>query len=294
MGVRIRTSRSTCSWRRSTPQAVILHRIRPVVVRRLNLISMSSAMMFRRREFRVELDRPPVSYAADLDQQAVHPDRRGAVRRGVRPGGLGDRAGSHSGHGVRAGVDHQVPSATAVCLAADEGRLDLDGPIPGEFGGRVAPTIRQTLQHRAGFDGHYDWQYGDDASPIPISWYAQRLYRELGTGFEYANLGYRALGSLLGDLDEQLRTGVAEPLGLSSLRVGPEYSGAGPTAVRYTVDGRAYPVCRSGHPAAGDAWATATDVALFAQSSAALLKPDHRGSRAIRRAPSSSPGTPAP
>lgn len=165
-------------------------------------------------------------------------------------------------------------TATAVCVTADQGLLDLDALLPGEYSGAAAPSIRQTLQHRGGFGGHYDWHYGEGESSIPTSWYAGRLYREPGSGFEYANLGYHALGSLLGDLDEQIRARVAEPLGLGSLRVGPEYGGTGPTAVRYTVDGRAYPVCRSGHPAAGDAWATATDAVLFAQNCATLLEPD--------------------
>ncbi|MFE7312167.1 serine hydrolase domain-containing protein [Streptomyces sp. NPDC057555] len=166
-------------------------------------------------------------------------------------------------------------TATAICSAADEGLLDLDAPLPGDYGRPGgAPTIRQTLQHRGGFGGHYDWHYGAGASSIPTRWYAERLYREPGSGFEYANLGYDALGSLLGDVDGQIRARVAEPLGLASLEVGAEYRGSGPTAARYTVDGRAYPVCRSGHPAAGDAWATAADVALFAQRSAALLRPE--------------------
>ncbi|MFJ1647600.1 serine hydrolase domain-containing protein [Streptomyces sp. NPDC088258] len=170
-------------------------------------------------------------------------------------------------------------TATAVCAAADEGVLDLDAPLPGEFGGAAPPSIRQTLQHRGGFGGHYDWRYGDDrdrdpAVPaIPTSWYAGHLYRAPGSGFEYANLGYRALGSLLGDLDRQIRVRVAEPLGLSSLRVGDTYPGPAPAAVRHAADGRAYPVCRSGHPAATAAWATASDVALFAQNCARLLTP---------------------
>ncbi|MEV7427927.1 serine hydrolase domain-containing protein [Streptomyces sp. NPDC091212] len=198
--------------------------------------------------------------------------------------GLADRA---AGRAATADTVYGLASitkpltATAVCAAADEGELDLDAPLPGEYGGATPPSIRQTLQHRGGFGAHYDWRYGDgdgddDSAPdpaIPTSWYAGRLYREPGTGFEYANLGYRALGSLLGDLDEQIGARIARPLGLTSLRVGHTHPGPGPTAVRYTADGRAYPVCRSGHPAAGAAWATASDVALFAQNCARLLTP---------------------
>ena len=38
-------------------------------------------------------------------------------------------------------------TATAVCLAADEGLLDLDAPIPGSYRW-TAPTPRQLLRHR--------------------------------------------------------------------------------------------------------------------------------------------------
>nr|WP_318552167.1 hypothetical protein [Kitasatospora fiedleri] len=43
--------------------------------------------------------------------------------------------------------------------------------------------------------------------------------------------------------------------------------------MRYTPDGRVYPTCRTGHPAATSGWATAGDVALFARRSLGLLAP---------------------
>jgi hypothetical protein len=46
-----------------------------------------------------------------------------------------------------------------------------------------------------------------------------------------------------------------------------------PVAQRYSADGRAYPTCHSGHPAAGAGWATAGDIALFARRAARLLEP---------------------
>ncbi|KQV09884.1 MULTISPECIES: serine hydrolase [unclassified Kitasatospora] len=169
-------------------------------------------------------------------------------------------------------------TATAVCLAADDGLLQLDEPVPGSYRW-PAPTVRQLLQHRGGFTAHYDFHYGEGEGPIDAGRYAE-LYREPGSGFEYANLGYRLLGRLLEEVTGQrlgdfVRERVAEPLGLTDWHLGPSYPGPAPTAVKYTVDGRAYPAhCASSHPGATEGWATATDLALFAQGYERLLQPE--------------------
>jgi CubicO group peptidase (beta-lactamase class C family) len=168
-------------------------------------------------------------------------------------------------------------TATAVCVAADEGLLDLDAPVSGEFGW-PAPTLRQLLLHRGGFGAHYDFQYGGfDARTIDADRYAV-LYRAPGSGFEYANLGYRALGQALEaasgqELGEFVRERVFEPLGLKGCRLGSRYTGPRASAVPYTIDGRAYPERRTSHPGATLGWADAGELALFAQSYERLLKP---------------------
>ncbi|MFC4493338.1 serine hydrolase domain-containing protein [Streptomyces ovatisporus] len=185
-------------------------------------------------------------------------------------------------------------TATAVCLAADEKLLQLDAPVPlrplTPEAGRAAPTVRQLMQHRGGLAAHYDFHYGDsDHHRIDADRYTQ-LHRRPGSAFEYANLGYRSLGQLLESaagqsLDRFLQERVCGPLGLPGFHLGPSFpsgpagaSGscatARPAAVRYTVDGRAYPPqCDSSHPGASLGWATASEVALFAQSCGSLLKP---------------------
>ncbi|GAA3376845.1 hypothetical protein GCM10020367_50150 [Streptomyces sannanensis] len=169
-------------------------------------------------------------------------------------------------------------TATAVCVAADEGLLDLDAPVPGEYRW-VAPTVRQLLRHRGGFGAHYDFHYGGGERPIDAGRYSV-LYREPGSGFEYANLGYRIIGQVLEEatgqpLEKFVRERVFEPLGLTGCHIGPEYPGAAPSAVRYTVDGRAYPArCDTSHPGATLGWATAPELTLFAQSYERLLKPE--------------------
>ncbi len=199
-------------------------------------------------------------------------------------------------------------TATAVCLAADEGLLDLDAPVPGEFGGyggyvaqargswpsgaaaegpgplgdrpRNAwprPTARQLLQHRGGLAAYYDWHYGD-GRPTPDADRHAVPHRAPGTAFDYANLGYRVLGRLLADatgasLESFVRERVFAPLGLDACRIARTHPGPGPAAVRLTADGRAYPDYGCSHPGATLGWATAGELALFAQSFARLLAP---------------------
>ncbi|MFJ2092405.1 serine hydrolase domain-containing protein [Streptomyces sp. NPDC087901] len=166
-------------------------------------------------------------------------------------------------------------TATAVCLAADEGLLDLDVPIPGGYRW-TAPTPRQLLQHRGGFPAFYNFHYESGPLPIDIGRY-RTLVREPGTDFEYSNIGYHELGRLLEaasgqDLAVFLRERIVEPLGLTSFGFGSVYAGPAPVAQRYAADGRAYATCHSGHPAAGAGWATAGDVALFARTASRLLR----------------------
>ncbi|WP_441246695.1 serine hydrolase domain-containing protein [Kitasatospora sp. McL0602] len=167
-------------------------------------------------------------------------------------------------------------TAVAVCLASDEGLLDLDAPIPGSYRW-TAPTPRQLLQHRGGFPAFYNFHYGAGPVPIDIGRY-RTLLREPGTAFEYSNIGYQELGNLLEaatgqGLGEYLRERVAEPLGLTSFGYGSTYPGTAPVARRYSTGGRAYDVCHSSHPAPGAGWATAGDIALFARAAVRLLKP---------------------
>ncbi|MFI9272947.1 serine hydrolase domain-containing protein [Kitasatospora sp. NPDC052896] len=196
--------------------------------------------------------------------------------------------------GRRAGTDTVYPlgsvtksiTAVAVCVAADQGLLELDAPVPGEFGRWPAPTVRQLLQHRGGFGPYYDWDYGDGAPRIDPDRYAV-LFREPGSGFEYANLGYRILGRLLEsvtglELGAFVRERVLLPLGLTHSRLTRTYPGPAPAAVRHAADGRGYPDYDCGHPGATLGWAPAGELALFAQTYHRLLKP--RTAAAMRAA----------
>ncbi|MFF1689700.1 MULTISPECIES: serine hydrolase domain-containing protein [unclassified Streptomyces] len=162
-------------------------------------------------------------------------------------------------------------TAAAVCVAADEGLLDLDAPGP------LGATPRQLLRHRGGLGAHYDFHYGEQGEPAVDPEPYTRLSRAPGSGFEYANLGYRLLGRLLEeatgqDLATYAHERVLGPLGLDGFRIATHCPGA---ATRYTCDGRAYPQgLRTSHPGASLGWATAPQLALFAQTWPRLLKPE--------------------
>jgi CubicO group peptidase (beta-lactamase class C family) len=172
-------------------------------------------------------------------------------------------------------------TATAVCLAADCGLLDLDAPVPyagswPPLGPWRPPTVRELLQHRGGLAPHYDFRYDPAEPPLDVSFH-ERPYREPGTAFRYANLGYRRLGLLLEaatgtSLADFLAAEVFAPLGMTRSHLGPTYPGT--SATRYTVDGRAYPrFTDTSHPGATLGWATAPELALFAASYQRLLAP---------------------
>ncbi|SCD79770.1 CubicO group peptidase, beta-lactamase class C family [Streptomyces sp. DvalAA-14] len=217
---------------------------------------------------------PSVSVAVAAEGEVVH-----AGAWGLADSASGRAAEPGTAYGV--GSVTKPMTATAVCRAADAGLLDLDAPVPAAalpyFGPHRRPTARELLRHRGGLGAFYAWDYGDGAAPVDPDRYAVR-HRAPGSGFEYANLGYRVLGRLLEDvtgrpLGHVLRDEVFGPLGLDSCHLGPVHPGPGPAAVRYTADGRPYPAYDCGHPGATLGWATASDLALFAQRAPSLLTP---------------------
>lgn len=180
-------------------------------------------------------------------------------------------------------------TATAVCVAADRGLLNLDDPVEKHLPFRLPryrdhgePTLRQVLQHRAGFGGHYDFAYaGLPAIRHGVESYTT-LYREPGSRFEYSNLGYGVLDTVLEKATGRSAADftaerVLDPLGLTGCRIGPSYEGERPTALRYSADGRPYPGYDTSHRGASLGWASAPDLAMFGLSQAGgpgVLKPE--------------------
>lgn len=172
-------------------------------------------------------------------------------------------------------------TATAVSVAADAGLLKLDDPLEKYLGlalprrGFSAPTVRQTLRHRAGFGVHFDFAY--DGKPASLAETVARyggLFREPDTAFEYSNLGYGLLDAVLRNVTGRepadfVRESVFEPLGMSTAHIGPSYVGT--RAERYTADGRRYPDYDTTHRGASLLWSSASDLVRFGLGAPGLL-----------------------
>ncbi|GIG64094.1 serine hydrolase domain-containing protein [Phytomonospora endophytica] len=176
-------------------------------------------------------------------------------------------------------------TATAVCAAADAGLLSLDDPIEKHLGLALPahrftpPTIRQTLQHRAGFGTHFDFAYdgAEVASLADTLAHYGRPYREPDTAFGYSNLGYGLLDAVLRNTTgrepaDYVRDTVFTPLGMSTAHIGPSY--VGESASRYTADGRRYPDYDTTHRGASLLWTSASDLVRFGLGAPTLLAPE--------------------
>lgn len=136
----------------------------------------------------------------------------------------------------------KIATATAVVRLAEQGRLDLDGPVsayypPFAVVTRPRPiTVRQLLSHSSGL-----------ANPVPIRWvypagspppdrrlFVERLVRRHSrprTAARYSNLGYLVLGEVIAAVsgmpyEQYLRQQVLAPLGMVNTGFG--YADTGP------------------------------------------------------------------
>ncbi len=171
--------------------------------------------------------------------------------------------------------------ATAVCLLADRGVIDLDEPAETYLGGARftrrggvtgSPTVRHLLEHRAGLWTQYEFVYVDtDGERRPFADSMSRygvLFWEPGTRFNYANFGYGILDEVIRnasgrDPEAFIREEVFVPLGMDSAYIGPSYPGSAEPAVRYGRDGLRYPDYDMCHRGASAAWMTASDLVRF-------------------------------
>ena len=131
----------------------------------------------------------------------------------------------------------KVWTATLVMQLADEGRLGLDDPVrrhlPGfrlaDESAAAAITVRQLLDHTAGFEGDVftDTGRGDDCLERYVDTLADvaQLFAP-GSQFSYNNAGYCVLGRLVEVLrgksyDACLRDHLIAPLGLTHAATDP-------------------------------------------------------------------------
>ncbi|MDE1150394.1 MAG: serine hydrolase [Azospirillaceae bacterium] len=122
-------------------------------------------------------------------------------------------------------------TAHALLLLEQDGRLSLDDPVSGWYpdvsdGGRA--TVRQLLQHTAGFPDHYPQTYPAGPRTRPTTpdaiideWGRHPLLFEPGSRFRYSNLNYVLAGRIAeraagGPLFAFLQARVFTPLGMAA------------------------------------------------------------------------------
>ncbi|MFH8350480.1 hypothetical protein [Streptomyces sp. NPDC018045] len=104
-----------------TPQAVILHRLRPIAVRQIHRYTVGHAALAYRRKFAVDLDLPATNYTADLAEQALRPPQ-------ARPTGEAD----FPFYVTASDPEYFVIKPTA--SVRTEWRLELDWSCLGQHG----------------------------------------------------------------------------------------------------------------------------------------------------------------
>jgi len=143
---------------------------------------------------------------------------------------------------VPLGVDTQflIASNTKTFVAAmimqlrDEGRLRLDDPVDDLLPGSAHPgvTVRQLLAHASGMQREsvapefWNTLEIPDAGAFVADWNAAERVLDPHAVWHYSNLGYIALGEIIGHLDgrpwtESLRARLLDPLGLRDTTLEP-------------------------------------------------------------------------
>ncbi len=176
------------------------------------------------RQVLVEEKTPSASIAIVLDGRLVYAAAYGAAR-------LAPRAPATPGTRYQLASISKTFTAEALLLLEQDGRLSLDDPVSRWIpslsqGDRV--TIRQLLQHTAGFPDHYPQSYpaGPRTAPttpdqIIAEWGRHPLLFAPGSQFRYSNMNYVIAGRIAEKVSGQplfgfLQQRVFGPLGMSS------------------------------------------------------------------------------
>jgi CubicO group peptidase (beta-lactamase class C family) len=173
-------------------------------------------------------------------------------------------------------------TATAILMLHERKELDLDHPINDYLGpARVsspvwdanAATVRRVATHTGGLTTFARNCYGSPtdcriSTDETIQRYAI-LFWPPGDHFDYSNLGYGILGTVVGRLSgksysEFLRNEIFWPLGMTHASLGVDPNLEKYMAKRYSPDFGARPWAISGSPGASAVYCSAHDLALFA------------------------------
>ncbi len=199
----------------------------------------------------------------------------------VREGGFG---AADPEHAVAATAHTPYPLAsvtkplvaTATMMLVERGRIDLETPAASylpDAARDVPGNVRQLLGHTSGLTTYARIAWGGAAPAVPDAgadpWSYAFAAQPPGTLFEYANLGYGLLGRIVEArsgqrLGEFLRSELFAPLGMRDSSLPGRFEV--PVGAARKVDAAGKPLAPTWNdtPGAGNAYASAHDLALFA------------------------------
>lgn len=181
-------------------------------------------------------------------------------------------------------------TGTALFTLVKAGKLDLDKPINdylgaakliARMGDAREATVRRVANHSAGLPEHYQFFYENEPWRVPSADETilrfGNLFAAPGERFEYSNLGYGILSSMIARISgktfgDYLRQEVFLPLGMTRSSLEPSPS----QAIRYGVDGLPIAWYETDHEGASAIFSSAHDLVRFGQFNLELHLRDQR------------------
>ncbi len=175
-------------------------------------------------------------------------------------------------------------AATLVASLLQHEVATLDDPIqshlPSELTGftLVSPeraTLKNVANHMSGLPLHYHFFFKDEPFLVPTFTETIRRYGHLvwpaGERYQYSNLGYGLLGSVIEQLNgrslrEVFRESLFAPLGMIGSTFDPDWSTLPFYATRYDDKCEPLPHYSTSHSAASDAFSSVDDLLKFGAS----------------------------
>ena len=185
-------------------------------------------------------------------------------------------------------------TAAALMILVERGLVDLDKPANAYLGraqlrayeGDVErATVRRIFHHTSGLPMYWNFYYaGSSRQKPPLETILQRygiLVDQTGTSYNYSNLGYAVLESIIEQVSgkpypEFLMAEVFKPLNLTRTAVLSAPPDSLPSAEKYSSALAPIPFCDHDTRGASSIYSTARDVALFSLLHLNRLKPDQK------------------
>jgi len=216
---------------------------------------------------------PSVAYAIARNGEILHESAFG----------MADREGQVAAtvHTAYALASATKPiTATTLMALQERQQFNLDAPVAELLPELVTPdgdwngiTLRRLLSHTAGLGTYAKIAYGEDIVRAPTLLEEARRYGHAvnppGRVAEYSNLGYGLLGEVValkggGRYADVVRDTVFEPLGMRDAFIHAPDNARTAIAIGYDASLARLPPLLNNTPGAGNAYASAHDLLLFA------------------------------